>query len=283
MKIRGGITALFVGPPGTGKSWLLGTALEVPGIERALLLAPKPREVNSFKYREHGITDDAEVFKDHLWQPAIGKYEAGAFSRLYERVLGLYEDETYDAVLLDPYTDVVYLAAHELLAAERAETPRDLRDPMSFYGSLKYKLKGFTQALTGLASPDLARPKHVFVTIHAQPVKEDQQLSMKQGGGTKESSDNRAHGVEFLGEALPMIEGAYRREIAGEFDIVGFTMLTNELKKIGAKMERVTDFVVQLNADPERHAKAAIIPRLAQKEIPNNLPALFRMIEEARG
>ena len=278
MSLRGGITGLFQGAPGTGKSHLLGSIMEVPGVTSALLLAPKPREINSYKYRVNGLTAGAEVFQDARWAPAIGAYEAGAFTRLYQRVLSLYDDDTFDAILVDPFTDVTYLAAHELLAVEKAETPRDLRDSIGFYGALKYRLKGFTQSLVGLASSTLKRPKHVFVSVHVQPAKEDTPLK---GGGTKESQDSRAQGVEFMGDVLPMIEGGYRREIAGEFDIVGFTSVRHEMKKEDGKMSRVASYVVQLNADPERHAKAAIVPRLAAAEIPNNLPALFRVIEEA--
>lgn len=276
--LLGGLSFLLVGPPGTGKSWFLGTAPEA-GIESPLLLAPKPREANSFKYREHQVA--SEVFRDHGWAPAIGRYDSGAFTRLYERVLSLYEDETHDAVFLDPFTDVMYLAAHELLAPEQAETPGDMRDSQGFYGSLKYKLKGFTQSLVGLSSPDLARPKHVFVTVHAQPKKEDQQLSQRQGGGVKKSSDNRAEDVEFMGSVLPMIEGGYRREIAGEFDVVGFSSVKHRLERVGNKMEQVARYMIQLNADPERHAKAAIIPRLDAAEIGNSMVEFFEVIEKA--
>ena len=103
MSIRGGITVFLVGPPGTSKSTMLASATEVEGIEKALLLAPTPREINSWKYRQNGITETAEVFQDFGWHPAIGSYEAGAFSQLYRRLVSLYEDETYDAVLLDTY------------------------------------------------------------------------------------------------------------------------------------------------------------------------------------
>lgn len=277
MSLRGGLSVLLQGAPGTGKSWMLGTAKEIPGVNEVLLLAPKPREINSFKYRAHGLTEHAEIFQDAKWAPTAKSYESGAFTKLYQRILALYDDDVYDAIIVDPFTDVTYLAAHELLEAERAETPRDLRDSIGFYGALKYKMKGFTQSLTGLTQ-SAKRPKHVFVSVHIQPAKEDTPLK---GGGTKESQDNRAQGVEFMGEVLPMIEGGYRREIAGEFDVVGFTSVKHELMKVGGKMERVANFVCQLNADPERHAKAAIVPRLAQAEIPNNLPALFRVIEEA--
>ena len=119
MNIQGGLTGLFCGPPGTGKSHLLGTISEVEGIENPILLAPKPREVNSAKYREHDI--HSEVFSDKGWHPAIDRFEIGAYKALYTRVVDLYEDEDYDVVLCDPFTDVVNLAAHELLMAEKAE------------------------------------------------------------------------------------------------------------------------------------------------------------------
>lgn len=272
--IRGGLTCVVLGPPGSGKSTFLGTAPEVEGIERALLLAPKPREVNSFKYREHEDKIDFEVFHDPAWAPAAASYGSGAFTRLYQRILSLYDDETYDAVLIDPFTDVTYLAAHELLEPEKAETPRDLRDSIGFYGALKYKLKGFTQSLTGLASPSLKRPKHIFVAIHVQPTKEEDIKG-------KPTAEAAGKGVEFMGEVLPMIEGGYRREIAGEFDVVGYSMLRHGTERQGNKMVRTSDYVVQLNADPERHAKAAIVPRLAAAEIPNSLVDLFRVIKEA--
>jgi len=274
LNIQGGLTGLFIGPPGTGKSHLLGTISEVDDIENPMLLAPKPREVNSAKYREHEIA--SEIFKDHRWQPALGLYEIGAFKRLYTRVMDLYEDEDHDVVLLDPFTDVVTLAAHELLMAEKAESPRDLRDSIAFYGALKYKLKGFTQALVGLASPDLPRPKHVFATAHAQPTTEEDIKG-------KATAEGQAKGIGFLGEVLPMIEGAYRRDIAAEFDIVGFTSLAYENVRDGKKLVREAKFVVQLNADPARHAKVAIVPRLKEKTIPNSMVDLFRVIEEAGG
>jgi hypothetical protein len=259
-KLNGGISLLAIGPPGTGKSWLLGSIGELTD-DPVKLFAPKPREVNSYNYMTYGISENAEVYRDHAWAPAIDMYEAGAFTRLYKSVLSLYEDETYGVVILDPLTDVVTLAAHELLAGEKSEMPKEMRDSRSFYGSLKYKLKGFVQALTGLASPDIARPKHVLVAVHAQPVSEEE----------------IAKGTKFLGEALPMMEGGYRHDVAGEFDVVGFTSVVHATAKNPdtKKLERIANYVVQLNADPERHAKAALVPRLAQKTVPNTMKAVF--------
>lgn len=252
---------------------MLASIVEVPRVSKALLLAPTPREINSFKYRINGITETAEVFQDFGWHPTLGKYECGAFTSLYRRVVSLYEDEVYDAVLLDTYDGAVGLAAHELLAPEKAMTPKDCRDSRSYYGALKYKLSDFTVALTNLTSPSLKKPKHVFVAVHAQPTKED-------ATGKTKTSDDVAKGIEFLGEVQPMIEGGHRHGIAGEFDIVGFTGLKHEMVKNGSKMERVVRYVTQLDADPERHAKAAVIPRINQ-EIPSSLVDLFRVIEEA--
>jgi hypothetical protein len=270
MIVRGGITLLAIGPPGTGKSWLLGSIGEITD-DPVKLLAPKPREVNSYHYRTYGIDKNAEVFRDHAWAPVIDMYEAGAFTRLCKSVLMLYEDTEFGVVICDPLTDVVTLAAHELLMAEKAESPRDLRDSIGFYGALKYKLKGFTQALTGLASPDVARPKHILAAVHAQPT-QDEDIK---GKVTKEG---QAKGVEFLGDALPMIEGGYRREISGEFDIVGFTSVKHGTKVVNKKMERTTEYVVQLNADSERHAKAALVPRLENKTVPNTMKAVFEAL-----
>lgn len=269
--LAGGLSALFIGPPGTAKSTLLGSCVEVEGIEKALLLAPTAREVNSFKYAKYRDKIPYEVFQDFGWHPTLGQFGAGAFTKLYERVVSLYKDETYDAILLDTYDGAVSLAAHELLAPERAAMPRDLRDARSYYGSLKYRLEDFTKALTNLASPSLARPKHVFVAVHAQPSKEDDK---------QKTSDSVAKGIEYLGDVQPMVEGGHRHNIAGEFTLVGFTGLRHEVVKVGTKMERQARFVTQIDADPERHAKAAIIPRI-NKVVDSSMVEIFRVIKEA--
>lgn len=269
--IDGGLTTLLVGPPGTAKSTTLGSIAEVPGIKKALLLAPTPREVNSFKYTQYRDVIDHRVYQDFGWHPTIDRYEAGAFTSLYKDVVALYEDETYDAVLVDTYDGAVSLAAHELLAPERSPTPRDLRDSRGYYGALKYKLSDFTTALINLASPALSKPKHVFVAVHAQPTREDDK---------QKTTDSVAKGIEFLGEVQPMVEGGHRHGIAGEFDVVAFTMIKHEMVRDGNKMRREARFVMQVDADPERHAKAAVIPRL-NREIPASLPALFEAIAEA--
>lgn len=272
-QILGGVSGLIAGPPGTGKSNLLGSAAEI--CEKALLLAPKPREVNSYLYRKYNVT--SEVFRDSGWHPALKRYESGAYERLYQRVVDLYDDIEHDFILLDPFTDVALLASHDILKAHQVETPSDLpgKGAVGFYGALRYKLKQFTQALTGLASPDVRRPKHVFVAVHTQPVTEED----IKGAETREG---KAKGVEFFGDVLPMVEGGYRREIAGEFDIMGFSSVVHELVRDDTvkppKMVKQARYVVQLNADPEKHAKVALVPRLAQATCGNTMRELFALL-----
>jgi energy-coupling factor transporter ATP-binding protein EcfA2 len=277
---EGGTTHLYIGPPGTGKSHLCGSICELIDPEKVVLIAPKPREINSYLYTKYGLNKRAQIFRDHRWAPAVDSYEADGYLRLMRYLLSLYEDKETQAVILDPLTDAVQLAAHDLLKAERAATPRELRDSIGFYGALRYKLKDMVQTLVGLASADLPRPKHVLVTIHAQPAKEEDIKG-------KETADAKAKGIEFFGDVLPMMEGGYRRELAGEFDIVGYTGVRYEFEKRPDGKDDYTKgrrprYYVQLAPDQERHAKIAISPALAEKELPNTVAAILDAVLKAQ-
>ena len=261
---RGGISLAVVGAAGTGKSTLLGSIGELYSPEEVLLLAPKPREINSWKYRKHGFSENAEVFSDSKWRPSLELFEADGFLKLERRLLELYEDDTYKVVILDPYTDVVKLAAHDLLKRDKAATPRDSADSRGFYGSLKHKLGNFTSTLVGLSSPVLNCPKHVFVAVHAQPAKDDE----KAGGA----------GVSFEGEVMPMIEGSHRHEFAAEFDIVVYTKIKHKTEIVERKPVKTVQYVIQVGADNKRHAKVSLTERLRVSEMENNLPKLLEMI-----
>ena len=94
MKIQGGLTGLVIGSPKTGKSAFLGSIAEVEGIESPLLLTARPREVNSFKYRQHDIP--YEIFSDKGWHPIIDKWEATDYKKLHRRIVEdylLWQDE----------------------------------------------------------------------------------------------------------------------------------------------------------------------------------------------
>ena len=261
---RGGISLAVIGAPGTGKSTLLGSIGELYSPDEILLLAPKPREINSWLYREHGITASAEVFGDPKWRPSLDIYEADGFLQMERRLLELYDDTQYKVIILDPYTDVVKLAAHDLLKAEKAATPRDAMDSRSFYGGLKHRLSNFTSTLTGLTSPVLPCPKHVLVAVHAQSAKDDEKIS--------------GSGVSFEGDVLPMIEGGHRNDFAGDFDLVCYSRIKHSSEIVNRKMVKSTSYVIQVGADSKRHAKIAITKRLEENEIPNNMSELLGRI-----
>jgi hypothetical protein len=271
----GGLSGLIIGPPKTGKSTLLGSWAELVDPEQIVLLCPKPQEIDSFMYQRHGIDKRAEVFRDHRWLPGADSYEADGYMRLMRRILHLYADTESRVVLLDPLTDAVQLASHDLMKGERASTPKDLRDTMGYWGGMRDRIRDLTQALVGLTSPDLKQPKHVFVAVHAQPTKEEDYKG-------KETQEGKAKGVQFFGDVLPMIDGSYRMSIAGEFSLVGYSSVRHTYKREGAKIQSVTDYVVQFVPDNEKHCGIRLSPSLAEKELPNNMRAVLEAVLAAR-
>lgn len=270
-EFAGGVTGLFVGPPGTGKSLLCGSVCEMVDPSEVALICPKPNEINSANYRKYGLDKTAKVFRDHRWRPEAKMFEADGYARLMTYLYSLYEDTTKSVVILDPLTDAVTLAAHQILKAEQAATPNDLRDKLGYYSSMKSKMKDLVTTLTGLASPDLPRPKHVFVTVHAQPAKEDDIKG-------KATAEKEAKGISYFGDVMASLEGSYRQEIAAEFDIVGFSTIKHDVVRDGTKMTRQTRFVVQLAPDNERHAKVRLAPGLLEKELPNNMKGILEAV-----
>lgn len=257
-----------LGSPGTGKSFFAASVADVVGAENTLLLATRPREASSWGYTSRGIP--RELFFDSGWRPSVGKYEAKAYLLLMRRLEALFNDETYDAVIVDVGGDAFELAKHELLAPHKASNPRDTPDSMSFYGSLSYKSKELTQALAVL--PFAKRPKHVIVTMHTQPAREDQQRK----GVTIKSADKAAQGVEYEGTVLPMIEGGHRFGYAGEFDIIVYSDIVHEFDS--KTRTSTTKYVIQTAPDKDRHAKVAVSPLLEAKTMTNTFTALLGAI-----
>lgn len=260
---RSGLSVAVVGAPGTGKSSFLGAIGEVFSKDEVLLLCPKPREINSWRYDEYGFSEKAEVFHDPKWKPALSMFEASAFNALERRVLDLYDDEQHRVIILDPYTDVVKLASHDLLKVDKAGTPRESSDSRGYYGALKHRLGNFTNDLVNLTSPSLRVPKLVLVAVHAQPAKEDEKA-----GGV---------GVSFEGDVMPMIDGGHRHDFAGEFDVVCYSRIKHSMKLEGGKQVKSVNYVVQIGADAKRHAKVAIAPRLTETEVENSVTKLLEL------
>lgn len=267
-----------IGPPKTGKSDFAGSCAR---LGPTLVLATKPREANSRLYRDLGVK--REIYHDPNWMPTLGSYEATAYVRLLKRLKELQIDKEYRFVIIDTFTDVGELASAELLKVEMASTPGEMENSQGFYGSLRYRLRDITKAVTALQFAPV--PKHVIVTVHAQAPKDDVQLSKSQGGGVKKSADSKARGVEYEGSVLPMIEGGYRTKFAGDFDQVLFSdiEITNELVKDGARsrMEKVTKFVLQAAPDHERHAGGVLTEAIGAARIPNDFAEILAAAERA--
>lgn len=282
--VSDGESVLVLSPPGTGKSYFLGSICKVVPPERVLLLCPKPREKTSALYKKYGLTQRAEVYSDLAsWNPERNRFEATAWRRLFDRVDSLLTDDKYDAVLLDPFTDAVTLLEHHILAPSKVASPGELANTQAFYRQLADKSAEFMQRLTALADSSIAKsPKFVMVAMHVQPPKEAQVLSRAQGGGIKESSDQLAEGVEYEGKVLPQMEGSYRRRMAGDFGLVVYgdvksgTRMNPETKK----MESFTDFRIQVRCSEERHAKMApIVSDAVPDYLPNDFKTLFRYLK----
>jgi len=117
---------VILGGPGLGKSTTAGSIAEVVGAEQTLLMVAKPGEEDSFIYQKYGLTDRAELYYDLDWNPEFDEYKANAYMRLLQRLKDLREDTEYDAVIIDPGTDVVTLIEHYLLSPSNVGSPGEL-------------------------------------------------------------------------------------------------------------------------------------------------------------
>lgn len=283
-KVSDGESILILAPPGNGKSYFAGSICEVVDPKRVLLLCPKPREKSSALYRKYGLTEKAIVYSDlAVWNPEKGKFGAAAWKQLFDKVDSLLLDDSYDAIILDPFTDAVELLEHHLLSSHKVSSPGELFDSQGFYRQLKDKASDFMMRLTALADSSIAKsPKFIIVTMHVQPPKDAVQISKKDGGGTKESTDQRGEGVEYEGKVLPQMEGAYRRKMAADFGLVlyGDVKQGNRMNPESKKMEQYTDFRIQVRCSEERHAKMApIVADAVPEYLPNNFSALYSYLK----
>jgi len=274
-------SCMALAPPGCGKSTLAGSICDVVGAENTLLLVAKPGEESSAEYLKHGLSERAELFFDRDWVPTLRRYDAGAYVALLTRLDGLLDDEDFDAVIIDPGTDVIGLIEHHLLAPHNVGSVGDLGDGRSFYRQLADTAEEFVKSASILSTMIAARPKWVIIPWHTQPVKEGELQSV--GGGQKQkerSADEKARGVEYEGNVLPMIEGKYRRKIAGDMSMVLYCDIETS-KDRRTKEERV-EYVVQAYANADKHAKIRSAPALQGWRGPNNFTALIAAMEEAQ-
>lgn len=267
---------VVLGAPGLGKSTFASTVAKVVPPEEVLLLVAKPGEEKSFGYVRSGLTDKAEIYHDREWSPTLGKFKAGAYLRLYERIYKLQDDEKYGAVIIDPGTDVIRLLEHHILSLHGVGSSGDLSDTRSFYAQLADKAEEFLQQAALLASAGGSkRPKVVIIPWHVQPVKEGEYVK----GVRTESADQKARGIEYEGAVLPMIEGKYRRKLAADVDMVLYcdVKVTKDFKSSPPK--ETVEYVVQVSPNEEKHSKIRLAPGLAQQYLPNDFAKLMEVMD----
>src|SRR5687768_15019616 len=76
-------SGVIAGPPGTGKSTVLGSMADELGRDRVLLLATLAREAESWKYQTDPPIPRI-IFQDNGWVPTLGKLEATAFRQFID-------------------------------------------------------------------------------------------------------------------------------------------------------------------------------------------------------
>lgn len=266
----------LLGPPGVGKSSMAGSITEVVPAEEVLLIVAKPGEEKSWRYQAAGLTEKAEIYHDPDWLPVLGSFKAEGFIALMKRLKGLQKDTAFGAVIIDPGTDVIGLLEHYLLAPSAKASPGDLENTQGFYRQLKDTAESFVKLATSLASARVAaRPKHILIPWHVQPAKEGQVVGKGPARAKVESADERGAGIEYEGNVLFMLEGAYRRNIAGDFDLC----LYMDFKPgIG---NRPPEFFACPVPNADRHAKLRACPALSGT-LPPTMKALLEAVEAAR-
>lgn len=258
-----GLMTMVVGAPKTGKSTFLASVAEVVPPERIVLLIPKLNEVNSYGYQLHGLAERAELFVDYDWDPEEGSRTAVAWKALSKRIRELRDDPEIDAVLLDPGTDAIKLLRNDIYAGMGASSAKELRAQgrdanFSFYAQLADRAEAFITRLMYLLAGD--HPKHVVIAWHAQPATED--------------DAEKAGGIEFEGNVLPMIAGSYRRKIAADMDLVLYSDVRANMTPQGMKDEHM----VQVRASGDRHAAIRALPALDRQWWPNNFKTIYDAI-----
>jgi hypothetical protein len=267
-------STLILGPSGTGKSTAASSVADLPDVERTLVCCCKGRERSSFGYQQRLDKLDIEIYEDPRWRPSLNRFEADAHMKLLTRLDGLLEDDIYDAVVIDPFTDAALNIEHEILKPMEIGSPGELADSFAFYGQLKSKADELVRAAIFLTTAAV-RPKHVIMTMHVQPPKEDSVYK----GVKKTSADKVARGIEYEGSVLPMIDGAYRRKMAGDFDLVIYTGFDESYFDKKLKKQVKNFFYLQVSPDRDRHSKIAVAPVLLEDKIANNFEALMKAVE----
>jgi hypothetical protein len=280
-----GRLVIVLGPPGTGKSSLLGSVADVIDPMRVELLCTKANEANSFLYRKHGLSARAEIFTDPNWDPDLGVKEATGFNELRKHIRELRGVPDIDAVLIDSGTDAIRLLENRTLASLDMASIGDLRGKgakdasFGFYDQLLDRGQKFMEGLIELTLPP--HPKFVLMTWHSRAASE---------------SDEETKGIDHEGSVLPMMRGQYRKKLMGDADAVLFTDIRRRLEPAqlakpalngqpaqpAIPAKQVVEYVVRVTPSASEHAKVRSISSVGAPEfIPNTFAAWLELERKA--
>ena len=223
---------------------------------------------------------EAELFFDTQWIPGLKRYKAGAYNRLLNWLVDMQDDDKYSAIIIDPGTDVVNLIEHTILEPYGKGSFGELPDTMGAYRSLGDMSQEFLQTAALLSSKLVKRPKWVIVPWHVQPAKEGQYVKVAPGQREKqESGDEKGAGIEYEGAVLPMLEGRYRRKLAGDVDMVVYCDI--DIKRNLRLQKDEVEYFLQIAPNKDRHAKIRSTVISENVKIPNSMKALIEVMERA--
>lgn len=290
-------SVLIAGPPGTGKSTFAGSAAELPEQQPVLLVALLGREVESWKYQANNV--DYVLINDPDWSPSLGtikkiKDAAGKTRSVYEGdgtlltkgfqdfvqlCLSLREDDHYRTIIVDPGTELAEMCWRYSLSPHNVPTPALLAEGSRYlpYETLDIHMTDAILKITSLSLPSVAKkPKDVIITWHVRKMAEEEII---EGVGKRESADKRAEDAEYEGKILPQIRGQFRRKLMGYVSSYIYTFTKPKLEGITTKG---TEYLLQVQTDPERHVKL-VGPPPPMKHIPNDFKEFKNLLAVQQG
>lgn len=258
-----GYSISLIGVPKSGKSHACLSLDKLPG-KKVAFIAPLG-ELTAYA----GTSIEAEPFIDDQWRPSEQSFKSTAYAPMMAKLKALENEKNLSAVIFDTMNrGPSELIWHYVMSGYGTDDPRTLggnsRQPYVTYASR------LTELLERL---DLLRYKtgaHIVCSFH-EDIKESEGVGVPrkevEGGKTV---------IHWDLARLPMIRGSMRNDILGWFDAAFFCEPVYQSNPFRCKLIAFPD--------PTRTAgtRLRIMGELAKlKEIPNDLPALIKMADDA--